>query len=513
MAIQQIISVNYLQHYFICFGSSVFISLFIALTCPSWVLASNYSKDNFFCGGRLERELWSLWDDSAKNYLLTRQIDSRLKEQGDTYSLYDLQTYSHNLVAMARRCSRLERLEEMADVFGTAYSVLEVSPSRKSGLAWICRGGSVCNSKNRLIDKEVMLTSLQFLALVSSLSNGLAQESSQSKVMFIEETVMISMSHLLRWGDVKAIQKLDQLIKTKASDIKDGSSEFLFTDKHLWMIAIYADLAGIFMRKPDLLSKTGLSAERLSILKEHFRLLLRLLAARVTVTSIAGRNGSVKVATLDPGFWRLYAYAKYAGYTGTERPMDCLKQNDIFIRLYSPLVDIPDPVDDIGWDLSHSRRLVHVFDAIERNRDAVQHVFEINDEYIPEPQTIRAFSGQLVERVWNGDSNFPLFSNYWSGANGWYRVDYDNGTSRCLEGYPPFGLTDAFITGGYISWGRYNPEIYSLGRRLYILSKSDYPNDRKFMESYYSRLGVNGNGNTKMLMQLMFWPSLVVRGH
>ena len=51
----------------------------------------------------------------------------------------------------------------------------------------------------------------------------------------------------------------------------------------------------------------------------------------------------------------------------------------------------------------------------------------------------------------NGDATQPLFSNYWSGVNGWYRVAYDNGADQCREGYPPYGLTDSFPTGGYLT--------------------------------------------------------------
>lgn len=107
------------------------------------------------------------------------------------------------------------------------------------------------------------------------------------------------------------------------------------------------------------------------------------------------------------------------------------------------------------------------FDAIERNRQAMREVFGIEETVLPETATRPAFAQQLVVKVWNGDMERPLFTNYWSGAKGWYRVAYDNGTSQCREGTPPFGLTNSFPTGGYASWAPHAPEIRILGRRLY----------------------------------------------
>ncbi len=114
----------------------------------------------------------------------------------------------------------------------------------------------------------------------------------------------------------------------------------------------------------------------------------------------------------------------------------------------------PDTVpkrQDTGWDISHARRLVHALDALERNRDAMKAIFSLNDGQLPAIGLPSAFAGTLVAVVWNGDTANPLFSNHWSGANGWYRVAYDNGTGQCREGSPPYGLADSFPTGGYIT--------------------------------------------------------------
>jgi len=111
--------------------------------------------------------------------------------------------------------------------------------------------------------------------------------------------------------------------------------------------------------------------------------------------------------------------------------------------------------------------------------------------------------------VWNGDKENPLFSNYFSGANGWYRVAYDIGIGQCREGTPPFGLTISFPTGGYITWARHNPTIGLLGQRLYELTSSDDGKANPFIVKYYKGLKKSVPVQNINLARFMFLPSLV----
>jgi hypothetical protein len=129
---------------------------------------------------------------------------------------------------------------------------------------------------------------------------------------------------------------------------------------------------------------------------------------------------------------------------------------------------------DVGWDISHARRLAHVLDALVRNQTAIAETWGGLGVDVSWTRITRAFAKNLVAKVWNGDSQFPLFANYWNGANGWYRVAYDNGTGQCREGTPPFGLTASFPEGGYAAWSRYQPTIGRLGFQLYALFKSSH---------------------------------------
>jgi hypothetical protein len=161
--------------------------------------------------------------------------------------------------------------------------------------------------------------------------------------------------------------------------------------------------------------------------------------------------GDVDLADLDRGYWRLYADNCYAGYEAGLKPVVCLPlqvdKTRFSIEIRVPADKVPQR-QNTGWDISHARRLVHALDAMERNRDAMKYVYSLDDAQLLAIGLPVAFTNTLHAVVWNGDASQPLFSNYWSGAIGWYRVAYDNGTGQCREGYSPYGLTDSFPTGG-----------------------------------------------------------------
>ncbi|MNN37503.1 hypothetical protein D3C81_1514530 [compost metagenome] len=146
-----------------------------------------------------------------------------------------------------------------------------------------------------------------------------------------------------------------------------------------------------------------------------------------------------------------------------------------------------------------------MFEAIDRNRAALTRVFGIDAASLPARETLAAIARQVRVRVWNQDRRHPLFSNYLSGANGWYRVNYDNGTGYCNEGYPPFGLTDSFASGGYASWA----SLRDLGMRVYELSQSLQEQDRRYIDTYFPGLGAQAGSSRRMLAEIMFWPTLI----
>lgn len=474
-------------------------------------------KTHYRCGGELEAAIWRLWENQGREFLRLQLIEERLIKQGDTYALYDIQIYFHNLVDLANRCRRSERMHEMADSLMPLLSKLERLPNNQSQRGWVCKGGLVCNHRNRLINSEVMLVSVQGLGLLSSLAQAMSS-SSVRKVrnhVFVSEVAQVSSEHLLRWW-VDANARANWLPSDRAlpTDVKADSSALFFTDKSLWMITIYSNLAGIYAQEPSLYS--ALSSEQRQALSNAMRSALALFKARTTFRSVStqteklSNEQNVIAASIDEGFWRLYPENRYAGYIGTLPPATCNKLSDGAIK---PQLNV-DPKDvpivaNLGWDFSHARRLVQALSALEINRNAIKHVYKLNTEDLHELYTEKAFAKQLVTYVWNGDLQVPLFSNYWSGANGWYRVAYDNGTGLCYAGYPPYSLSDAFAYGGYAAWAKHYPVIGEIAQSIYMLSKSQNQNDIQYIKKNIPSLALTNALHNRTYAQLMFWPTLI----
>lgn len=473
------------------------------------------TQNPFACSGIVEERTWQLWDAQGRAFMRGQLIGARLQDQGDTYALYDIQIEFHNLMMMAQRCGRVDRLVQLADDLMPVFDTLEPLDGDATNPAWICRGGAVCNARNRLINTEVNLVSAQGLGLFTALADALAHapDASVRNHPFVARTTQVAVAHLLRWGHAKERTRWMQLAGASPQDVKNGSSALFFTDMPLWQIGIHSHLVGIAAVQPDVMRAVAVPGSNAHAeLAQSMVALLRLFERRLSVQAVHSSwlgDEEVNVADLDAGYWRLYAGNGYAGYTGSKKPAVCQPQPEGGLRA-QVLVDpgSVSPVKNLGWDFSHARRLVQVLDALQRNRHALQAWYRISPDKLPPTDLAKAFAGQLVAGIWNGDIQRPLFANYWGGANGWYRVAYDNGTGACYAGYPPFGLSDSFVTGGYATWGVYYPVIDGLARTIYGLSDSNDAVAIAFVRQHYGGL-LAAASNTRMVTQLMFWPTLV----
>jgi hypothetical protein len=498
---------------------------FLCLSVTAFIFntqAGAQDASRFECGGKVEVEVWNAWEVNLQPFLQERQIKQRLIEQGDVYALYDFEVYARNLVSMARRCERTERLLHMARIMRMAFQALEPDTARSPGRRWICRGGLICNQTNGLLNKEVLLDSAQFLALAASVANALAssgkrlsseEERTEAKE-FVSDTVKVVSEHLLRWGDTRTIQRLRRLTTVRPEDVEPNSSALFFSDFELWSIAMYAELAGILALHPqDNMSALKISAGSGENMRAHLGALLRFFNARLSFRPESkSQSKSGMLADLDRGYWRLHNTNRYAGYESDTKPVKCLPsptgKNGFNLEVIIPAESIP-PRSDIGWDFSHSARFVHVADALDRNRHALAQVFLVKEAQMPPKNLGAAFAATLVAVIWNGSVSMPLFSNYWSGANGWYRVAYDNGTGQCREGYPPFGMSEVFATGGYATWSKYVPTIGRIAAALYEEINRAEKTSAPFIRKYYTTLSDAASVQDRNLAMLMFLPSLV----
>ena len=66
----------------------------------------------------------------------------------------------------------------------------------------------------------------------------------------------------------------------------------------------------------------------------------------------------------------------------------------------------------------------------------------------------------------SGDAQWPQFSNYFSGWNGWYRVNYGSPG----YGYGPSDLGNtAVMTGAFGMWAPWNSDLAALNARLGVI--------------------------------------------
>jgi hypothetical protein len=471
------------------------------------------SRENFACGGDVEEQVWSLWDRDMHEYLKGKVITQRLLQDGEGVALYDFQMYAHNLSAMARRCGRIDRLRQISRMIAAAYGGLEQGSVFSQGRRWTCRSGSLCESGSRYAGSEVQLYSVQFLGLAASVTNAIASSGvplTDDDETFVTDTVQIAAEHLKRWGGTREVDKLRRAAKAKPDDVGSGSSSLFFTDKPLWMIAIYAELAGaVGARKPDGKAATR-DRERLAELSPHIQALMEFFLARVSLERVnSRRTGNVMTADLDKGYWRLYPDNRYAGYEGQRPPVSCKGgRGSGDVEVHVAPEEVPRR-DDTGWDLSHARRLVPALDALERNRAAMQRFYSLRENQLMPASLPAAFANGMLVRVWNGDERYPLFANYMSGANGWFRVAYGTERGRCREGFAPYGMTGAFLSGGYAAWSRYQPLFGRLGERLYAMMETQDEKESAFLREHYPDLMPSAASNKARLYRLMFLPALV----
>ena len=476
--------------------------LLLALAC--WGAPAR-SAGSFECGGSVEARTWALWEGQARSLLGNAVIRDAFAARGDTYVLYDLQGYLHNLVAMAERCGRRERLADIASLLMPTLDAL--SEVRGQGPGWICRGGRVCTSANRMLGDEVVLYSAQYMALLTGLARGLSGEGEADDV--VERIVRLAVAHLDRWASAPGgFRTAERLAARSPESVRDGSSRLLFTDADLWILTFAADVAGIVDARSDLQPLLAAEPARRQRRNEAVADLSRLLVARLSLRSVNSQRLGARVvlADIDRGYWRLYPDSRFAGYAGNEPPLACGSTRASEAGDAAPQVSI---VDSIGWDFSHARRLVHAAASLDRHREAFRSTYAVPAASVPPAGLSAAFAAQLANDVWNGDAEWPLFANYWDGSNGWYRVGHDRGAAGCLAGYPPFGLSDAFVTGGFPVWSRHVPLLGTLARRLFELTERADDASRAFLRHRYAALSDEAARSTRVLTQLMFWPALV----
>lgn len=284
------------------------------------------------------------------------------------------------------------------------------------------------------------------------------------------------------------------LLGKKLGQLKDSPDDpdychAVQIDSDLHIVAGLVELMAARTLEPSLVSIDS-ADER--ALRAYLDLALSLVESRFTDTYLHDFSGNQVIGTiLDVGMWRAHPDHTWAGYTGSSFPSG------------AP----PAAVTALGLDISHSRRLVHVFETLHQGG-------MITGRSFPDETVMRRLANQFAYRAFQGDLSRPLFNNYMDGTNGWYRVGYHGDGF----GYAPSDLSSAGVTGGYGFWKQYTPDISQINQALWLLLRSSELELTKIRGEHYGtywdggkRVGSIDVNQPDSLYLLMFLPTFAVR--
>ncbi|MEW6668908.1 MAG: hypothetical protein AB1512_27175 [Thermodesulfobacteriota bacterium] len=438
------------------------------------------------------RRISKLWDQRKSTYreMIT---GSRTKPN----HLYDIQTQTNNLLKYAAYSGNHVLLDEMIAMYLKAIETL----TETDQYAYYYYPGSPRRSVRQLdrkyrmwvdgqgpVGDESLGASSQFLYLVSEALNIVAglQHGKRTAVMreAFDKFIPLLIEHYDRWifhrpgpfqvrgwgcrvnGSYAAesMNHLEFLTKKLGGLLGDGRSPAhcnVVTDTDMWIIAGVANVLVVHKKEGGLGPLTQAQYARYL---DYAGLGTKLLQNGFSYTRLKGFDGKPAAGALfERGMWDEHGDYAYAGYDGTEPPFS-----------FSEL-KLKRPGKGVGWDLSHARRFVHVFDALANASASLGLDFPTRD-------LSAELANQLIYGTFNRDFRKPLFTNFMDGTNGWYRVGY---AGRPGFGYGPWDMSSSVLEGGYGFWSRYNPDVERVFSALCRMLESDEPEIRRHVIEHY----------------------------
>lgn len=486
---------------------------YLVIFCILSTAASSQAKTDFSKKGEIHAQVIQSWNTYYRDHFAS-EIKKRLFENGDVYVLYDIQIGGlQSFVEMTRRCKDTKQISELVDLLNPVFSALKPLPNTDNSTGWICTGGQTCRDY-KLTGNEVILCSSQYLGLIGAVATSVeenipARKRTEAEKSFLANTYGTMAIHLNRWLSDRFLASVDKRIQLTPDDIKNGSSASFFTDKELWFLTALSDLAALHGKGIKPATEDGKAAfAALQNKKKDIEKTFDFFMAR---TSLSPTDKGM-MADLDKGFWRLFADNRYAAYTGNLSPVTWTEDGNGKWEMKTQVPwDSAYIAKNAGWDISHARRLVPALETFARNGKYIKTVWDYKNPAFDPIALREAFANQIVETIWNKDMNYPLFSNFWSGDNGWYRVAYAaKETGRRFPGYAPYGLTISIADGGYPIWGTFHPTLNALFKNIFEMSKAEDATTKSFVSQHYQRLfGSKNKSSAQSSPSLSFLADLV----
>jgi|GEM_PF-1106531 len=415
--------------------------------------------------------------------LLISNMKAGLEEK-NTYPLYDIQTYTNNLLKYSDYCRDYKIIDDLASVYLTAYPYL--TKDKDGYKKWIydnAEGPAARGLENIIISSQFSYLLSNAINIIASIDNE--KRTAKMNELVSKYTPILVNDHYSRWSD------------SYSSSISEKINKKTYvTDADMWMTIGPIEILSANKKDPELVNLSN--AEKIK-LSSFVKLGINLIKSRITTTSLTNFSGAkVSGVGFDFGAWANYPDYAYAGYSGKTFPVSSDKKT----------------VSNVGWDISHARRLVHVFTSLYENKDIV-------GESFPDINLMKGLSNQLSYKIFNKNLQKPLFTNFIDGTAGWYRVGY-SGTGF---GYPPYGMNNSYLTAGYSFWAKFNSDMYKISSSLWNLLNNVWNNSNEDVvnfaqQNYASEFFNNYKRDTSLsaftksynktnsLNLLMFLPSL-----
>lgn len=242
--------------------------------------------------------------------------------------------------------------------------------------------------------------------------------------------------------------------------------QYAMEDTDLWLIGAAAEMLGAHANDP---TAVPMSAAEESQLTEAVRAGVALFESkRTTYAQTKNLRGLVMgSASYFNGDYDDHPDDAYAGDTGENFPSR------------------PSPRPGVSWDISHFQRVPIFLRSLYDNHKATGVGF-------PTYRDLQLVADQLMYVVFNRNYSQPLFTNYFDGSDGWYRVNY---SGRNGFGYPPSKYCDAhsslrpcLISGLVQGWGLIafsNPDLVELEHSWLKLATDTSESAHQFKDRYY----------------------------
>jgi hypothetical protein len=441
-------------------------------------------------GNEYHSQISQLWSQKKATY-----TEMAKKSQDNPQLLYNIQSETNNLLKYAAFSQNHALLEELSGLYLNALDTLTTtdqylyayypgSPKRtvhrldKKYRMWV--------DKQKPIGDESILSSSQFLYLLSDAVHIIADIRKEKRTPIMKDALNKFIPLLIEnydrwlysatgpfqvhgWGcrfdgkpvpvGMNHIELLNRKLDRKLGNGESPSYCNAVTDIDMWIIAGVANLLAVHRKE----SLPMAPAEYTKFI-DYVRVGVKLLESRFRDTALKNFDGQPATGTIfDAGVWDEHPDHEFAGYSGQDFTKISAEEK---LRYRGK---------NLGWDVSHARRFVHVFETLLMSRDVLKLDFPTRDHMVK-------MANQLVYGTFNRDFKKPLFANYMDGTNGWYRAGF---SGRPGFGYGPSDLSMSVLEGGFGFWSRYSVDVQRVFVALMDMLKSKDPEIRRHVAEHY----------------------------